>query len=121
MTSAAIALPGTTHKGLPPGPSMPGIVQAMHLWRRPLSFMDECTRRFGDCFTIRIPSLATDVFFSDPEAVREIFTADADDARAGEANGVIEPLLGARSLLLLDGSRHLRERRLMLPSFHGER
>jgi cytochrome P450 len=116
-----MVVPDAAHAGLPPGPSMPGIVQAFHLWRRPLPFMDECTRRFGDCFTIRIPSLATDVFFSDPEAVREIFTADVDDARAGEANTVVEPLLGTRSLLLLDGSRHLRERRLMMPPFHGER
>ena len=121
MTSPAIALPDPTRTGLPPGPSMPGIMQALHLWRRPLAFMDECTRRFGDCFTIRIPSLATDVFFSDPEAVREIFTADVDVARAGEANAIVEPLLGASSLLRLDGPRHLRERRLMLPPFHGER
>jgi cytochrome P450 len=127
MTSAAIdheptnPAPEVMHTGLPPGPSMPGIVQAVHLWRRPLRFMDECTRRYGNSFTIRIPSLATDVFFSDPEAVREIFTADVDDARAGQANAVVEPLLGTRSLLLLDGARHLRERRLMLPPFHGER
>src|SRR5439155_1495482 len=59
--------------------------------------------------------------FSDPEAIREIFTGDPELLRAGEANNLLEPMLGQHSLLLLDGPRHLRERRLMLPSFHGER
>jgi cytochrome P450 len=53
--------------------------------------------------------------------VREIFTGDDDDLRAGEANVVLRPLLGVNSVLFLDGDRHARERRLMLPPFHGER
>jgi cytochrome P450 len=61
------------------------------------------------------------VLFTSPAAVREIFTGDEEDLRAGEANFVLRPLLGAHSLLLLDGARHARERRLMLPPFHGER
>src|SRR5205809_7105906 len=59
--------------------------------------------------------------FSDPEAIREIFTGDPETLRAGEANNLLEPMLGQHSLLLLDGPRHLRQRRLMLPPFHGER
>lgn len=107
--------------GLPPGPRTPSIIQAGHLWRRPLSFLSECARRYGDSFTLRVPTRPPMVIFSHPEAVKEIFAADPDELRAGEGNVVLEPILGRHSLLLLDGPQHLRERRLMLPSFHGER
>src|SRR5262249_51325307 len=62
------------------------------------------------------------VVCADPEAVRDIFGGDGDTLRAGEATGVIlGPLIGWHSLLVLDGERHLHERRLMSPPFHGER
>ena len=106
---------------LPPGPKRPAILQLLHWIRRPIPFMEECTRRYGDCFTIRLLIAPTIVFFSDPDTVKEIFTGDAEQLRAGEANVVLKPLLGQHSLLLLDGARHLRERRLLMPPFHGER
>jgi len=59
--------------------------------------------------------------FTHPNAVKEIFVADPEELYAGEANGFMEGLLGKNSLLLLDGTRHRRERKLMMPSFHGER
>src|SRR5262245_18014010 len=108
-------------RGLPPGPRSLPIVQALNLWLRPTAFLAECPRQHGDAFTLRVPGLPPEVHFSHPDAIREIFTADADDLRAGEANVVIEPVLGYHSLLLLDGPRHLRERCLLLPPFHGER
>ena len=57
----------------------------------------------------------------DPEVVKQVFQAPADQLRAGEANALLGPVLGERSVLLLDGHEHLRQRRLMLPSFHGQR
>jgi cytochrome P450 len=62
------------------------------------------------------------VVFSDPEAIREIFTADPDDLQGGEAAAwLIGPVLGWNSLVLLDGDRYRRDRRLMMPTLHGER
>ena len=118
--AAAISMTGVRDR-LPPGPRMPAIVQAGNLWLRPLPFFDECAKRYGDCFTLRVPTRPPMVIFSHPEAVKEIFAADPDELRAGEGNFILEPILGRHSLLLLDGAQHLRERRLMLPSFHGER
>jgi cytochrome P450 len=84
--------------------------------------MEECTRQFGDCFTVRFPIGGRNiVFFTDPVAIKEIFTGDTENFRAGEANVVVKPILGDHSLLVLDGTRHSRERRLMMPPFHGER
>src|SRR3954471_2141563 len=61
------------------------------------------------------------VIFAEPSAIRDLFTGDPDVLHAGEANIILKAVLGKNSLLLLDGERHLRERRLMLPPFHGER
>ncbi len=61
------------------------------------------------------------VLVSDPEVVREVFTGPPEKLRAGEANVVLEPILGQSSVLLLDGPRHMRQRRLLLPPFHGQR
>ena len=58
---------------------------------------------------------------SDPDTVKRVFTGDPEQLLAGVGNVVLKPLLGPRSVLLLDGPEHLRQRRLMLPSFHGER
>jgi cytochrome P450 len=127
LDAAAIALSSRHARAVPPGPRLPRVLQLLNWVRRPLPFMEECARAYGDCFTIGFPTLPgargirrpTFVFFSDSDAVREIFTADR--VNAGEANAFLEPLLGQHSLLLLDGARHLRERRMMQPPFHGER
>ena len=38
----------------------------------------------------------------------------------GEPRQMMEPVTGPSSILLLDGDRHMRMRKLMLPPFHGE-
>ncbi len=111
----------TAPDGLPPGPPAPKLVQVFRWLRTPIPFLESCAARYGDTFTFRFPANPPLVIFSHPDAVKEIFTASPEDLRAGEANVVVEPLLGKNSLLLLDGERHRRERRLLTPPFRGER
>ena len=99
----------------------PPLLQAMRFVQWPIPFLDECAQRFGEVFTIRLPGRPPLVMVSHPDAIRELFTGDPDDLHAGESNAILEPLLGKHSLLLLDGSAHLHERRLVQPPFHGER
>jgi cytochrome P450 family 135 len=106
---------------LPRGPDASVAWQTAAWITRPGPFMERCRRRYGDIFTLHLPATGNVVFLSDPEAIKQVFTASADVLRAGEGNAALEPVLGKRSLLLLDGQDHLRHRRLMLPSFHGER
>ncbi|NUQ79366.1 MAG: cytochrome P450 [Polyangiaceae bacterium] len=106
---------------LPPGPSQLPIVQTMQWSFRPMPFMEACSRRYGDIFTLRFHQLGTFVFFSRPEHIKQIFTGDTDVLLAGRANRVLEPLVGSKSVLLLDRKEHLRQRRLLMPPFHGER
>ena len=72
-------------------------------------------------FTLRLLGVPPFVVIADPDAIREVFTGSADVMLAGEANAVLEPLVGPRSLLLLDREEHLAERRRLLPPFHGPR
>ena len=111
------ALPGA----LPPGPRTPRFLLLLRWTRNPVPVLDACARELGECFTIALPGTPPFVLFSNPAAIKDIFTGDPDDLRAGEANRILEPLVGANSLLILDGTRHRRERRLLLPPFHGER
>jgi cytochrome P450 len=111
---------------LPPGPRAPALAQSLEWVYRPARFMERCQRRYGDYFTVNLLGFGTSgatrlVFTSDPEAVKAIFTADPAQAPAGAGRQAMEPMFGARSILLVDGQAHMRQRKLMLPPFHGAR
>jgi cytochrome P450 len=72
-------------------------------------------------FTLKIANEGTWVVTSDPGVIKQVFTGDPRLLHAGEANRILLPVLGPNSVLLLDDAAHLRQRKLMLPSFHGER
>ena len=121
MTTATAPQPTVTATtSLPPGPSIPKPALIARFLFQPTSFLDSCQRRYGDYFTLDLPN-RTSVLTSDPEAVKTVFTADPDHLLAGKNNSILQPILGDRSVLLLDGREHLRQRRLLLPPFHGER
>ncbi len=109
--------------GLPPGPRMPTPVQAIGWAVRPLGFMERCSQRYGETFTLRVRRNRPWVFLTNPAHVKQVFTGDADVmcAGAGEANPLLVPLLGASSVMLLDEPQHLSDRKNLLPSFHGSR
>lgn len=107
-------------EGLPPGPRWPRAAQTALWAARPVSLMRYCRRRYGDVFTLRPYGFGNIVFVAEPELIKQVFTGDRDVFAAGEANAAMSPVLGSHSLLVLDGERHLRQRRLMLPPFHGE-
>jgi cytochrome P450 family 135 len=106
---------------LPPGPRGPAVLQSVRLILSPIGYLERNLRRYGDVFTLRFVGMGDLVYVADTQTVREIFTGDARTFHAGEANEVMEPVLGSRSVLLLDEDEHLRDRRLLLPPFHGER
>jgi cytochrome P450 family 135 len=107
---------------LPDGPHYPRIVQAWLWMKRPTWFLDRCSRAYGDVFTMRLPLGMNLVHIADPELVKAVFGGSSDVLRAGQANAaILEPLLGPHSVLVLDGPEHLRQRKLILPAFHGDR
>src|SRR5919106_5595771 len=107
--------------GLPPGPSYPSLIQGIGLWTRPLAFLERCRARYGKRFTVRFPFTPPFVIITEPEQVKEIYTAPPDVLHPGEGARVLEPIVGSNSVILLDGDAHMEQRKLMLPAFHGER
>ncbi len=107
---------------LPPGPRSPALVQIARWIVQPLKLLDDCHRRFGDVFTWRAPNIGSFVVVADPALIKQVLTADPETLYAGKGNAtLLEPMLGKHSMLTLDGAEHLRQRRLLLPAFHGER
>jgi cytochrome P450 family 135 len=106
---------------MPPGPALPRLLQTLGFILVPARFIDACRRRYGDVVTFSSLFDSGFVMVFEPELVKQVFRGSPEVLRAGEANAVLGPVVGARSVLLLDGAEHLRERKLMLPAFHGER
>src|SRR5438874_11251956 len=106
---------------LPPGPSWPAAIQTIGWWSRPLAFHEDCRRRFGKRYTVRLLGAPAFVMHADPDHIREIFTAPPDVLHPGEGASILEPVVGTSSVILLDEDAHLGQRRLMLPAFHGEK
>jgi cytochrome P450 len=106
---------------LPPGPSAPSVIQSIAWWNRPLAYLERARARYGRRFTIRLIGVPPFVMLSDPTEIKEAFTAPADVLHPGEGARILEPVVGAHSVILLDEGAHLSQRKLMLPAFHGEK
>ncbi|HET9676099.1 MAG TPA: cytochrome P450 [Solirubrobacterales bacterium] len=123
MEQATLPQPRTARaRKLPPGSRTPAVVQAVRYTRDPLGFLAKQQRRHGDIFTVRFPFFGEIVYVAHPDLVKAVFTGAPSVFHAGEANAtVLEPALGPNSVLTLDDEPHMRQRKLLLPPFHGER
>ena len=84
--------------------------------------MDHCARRRGEAFTLTFsPSGRRLVMISDPAAVKTLLTAPPEVAPSAAGDTPIASVLGPRSVITLTGPEHMRQRKLLLPPFHGER
>jgi cytochrome P450 len=113
--------PASADGALPPGPRLPAPVQTYGVVARPVRFFESCRRRFGQTFTLRILRAGEMVFISDPPSLKRLFSADRQNTIAPGRNVILRPVLGPRSVLLIEGDDHLQRRKLMLPPFHGDR
>ena len=126
-TSSPPSVPGgagaePAGRGLPAGPRATPTLQTL-LWAlAPTWMMDRCAERLGETFTITFaPSGMKMVLISDPDAVKTLFTASPEVAPSATGNSPIAPVMGPSSVLVLTGPEHMRQRKLLLPPFHGER
>ncbi len=106
---------------LPDGPKTPSLFQLINWIARPFEYLEECAKKYGDIFTLRLFGFPPLVHIADPQVIKEIFSADAKFFDAGRTNDFVRPLVGDNSLLLMDRSRHQKERKLLMPPFHGEK
>ncbi len=91
----------------------------LKLIRNPRRAFTEWIQNYGDPFLIHAlngPVIVT----GRSDLVRQIFGHDPDDFGLF-AMATVRPILGAGSVLLMDGKPHRRERKLLTPMFHGDR
>lgn len=104
---------------LPPGPRGPAAVNMARLVQRPVESLVGWRERYGDIYTVPLILFGVGCYVCDPDAIREMLTGDQSDLHAGEANEPLSPVLGKKSVLILDGPEHIRQRKLLLPPFQG--
>lgn len=104
-------------------PRTPSLLQTLQLIAQPTQFLDSCKESYGDPFTVRVLGFNSPpvMFFSQPQAIQDIFSLSSSQLDFRKATHVFEPLMGANSLILQEGYKHQRQRKLMLPPFHGDR
>jgi cytochrome P450 len=112
---AAAAAPA----GPPPGPPLPRWLQTLGFVVGGARFLNAVRRRYGDVVTLGTTFDERFVLVFSPELVKQVFQGPPQQLHAGEANALLGPIVGRRSVLLLDGAEHLRHRRLLSPPFHG--
>ena len=106
---------------LPNGSPAPAWMQKIQYTLKPLAYMDTAGQRYGDIFNAPvIGNHPVVLFISNPQALQQIFANDTKQFIA-PPNQLVRPLVGNSSIFTLEGSRHRRERRLLMPPFHGER
>ena len=97
------------------------MLQTLRWLVRPIAFLEACRREFGDAFSVRFLGFESPmVMLSDPETIRDLYK-ERDHALPPGRTFALQPIMGPRSVLLLEGGEHLARRRLMLPPFHGQR
>jgi cytochrome P450 len=107
---------------LPPGPAAPAAAQTIEWVVRPTDLLRRSAARYGEPFTLRtLWADAPMVLVSDPETIKRVYAAPEDVLRGGASSTVLEPFAGPSSILLTSGEEHLRQRKLVLPPFHGKR
>jgi cytochrome P450 len=118
-TSENIQTPAITN--LPDGPKTPRLLQTIRGILHPIKYIEKSAQEYGDFYTAKFAAFPTQVIISNPQAIQEIFTADSKVFNCSKSNQVLHPLLGEYSLILQEGNYHQQQRKLLLPSFHGER
>jgi cytochrome P450 len=106
---------------LPPGDATPTWLQTIRFGIRPISFNLRAHRRYGDVWQLRIMSRKEPfVVTCHPDHVRSLMKAKPQDAPSLTGESPLRPILGPNSILTSVGERHMRQRKLLLPPFHGE-
>ena len=105
---------------LPDGPKSPSWWQLIRWIQDPIRYERECAQRYGDIYTFKIVGVPPFVVIGNSVAVKEILSQSPENFNVGRGSHVAQPLVGNNSLFLYDGKRHQRERKLLMPPFHGQ-
>src|SRR5919204_5724058 len=104
----------------PPLIPLPRLIQVLRFNQRQIEFVFRARRELGGVFRMRGIVSGSPVITSPPDHVRSLFTAKPELAPSLTGESPLRPIVGPNSVLTAVGPRHLRQRKLLLPPFHGE-
>jgi cytochrome P450 len=104
----------------PPMIPLPRLVQLLRFNQRQIEFVFHARRKLGDVFRMRGMVRGDPVITSHPDHIRSLFTAKPELAPSLTGESPLRPIVGPNSTLTALGERHMRQRKLLLPSFHGK-
>lgn len=104
----------------PPSIALPRTIQVLRFNQRQIEFVFGARRRLGDVFRMEGTIPGRPVITCHPDHVQSLFTAKPGQAPSVTGESPLRPIVGPNSVLTSTGPRHLRQRKLLLPPFHGE-
>jgi cytochrome P450 len=109
-------------RGLPAPPDipLPRRLQVLRFNQRQIEFVFRARRELGEVFRMRGVVDGSPVITSHPDHVQSLFTAKPEQAPSITGESPLRPIVGPNSVLTATGARHMRQRKLLLPPFHGE-
>ncbi len=119
MATATASISEQDDYRLPAGPRTPRLITGFAFLLARNAMMRHLQRRYGDAYTLQMPGFGRMVVVSTPELVKQVYTAKPDVLHGGK--NPLGEVLGPGSLFAMDEERHLQERRMLLPPFHGDR
>ncbi|MCW2966847.1 MAG: cytochrome, partial [Solirubrobacteraceae bacterium] len=104
----------------PPSVPLPRTLQVLRFNQRQIEFVFKARRKLGEVFRFSATGDDNPVVTSHPDHVRSLFTAKPEQAPSLTGESPLRPIVGPNSVLTAIGPRHMRQRKLLLPPFHGE-
>ncbi|MFL5845953.1 MAG: cytochrome P450 [Solirubrobacteraceae bacterium] len=105
----------------PPQIPLPRAAQVLRFNQRQIEFVFKARRKLGEVFSMTSVGIDDAVYVtSHPDHVKSLFTAKPEDAPSLTGESPLRPIVGPNSVLTSIGPRHMRQRKLLLPPFHGE-
>lgn len=105
---------------MPPEVSLPRPLQVLRFSRRQIELVFRARRELGEVFAIHAGIAGGAIVSCHPDHARSLFTARAELVPSLTAESPVRPIVGPASVLTANGEAHMRQRRLLLPSFHGD-
>jgi cytochrome P450 len=106
---------------IPNGSSKTSALKMFWTIVNPHHYLETMHKRYGDLYLDIFAGFPPTIVISNPQAIEKVFTLAPELFVSGPANAILQPLLGSNGILFLDGDRHTRKRKLLMPSFHGDR
>jgi cytochrome P450 len=105
---------------LPPAIALARRAQILRFSQRQIEFVFRARREYGEVFLMQAGIVGGTVVSGHPDHARSLFTARPEHVPSLTAESPLRPIVGSGSVLTANGPRHLRQRKLLLPPFHGD-